>query len=152
MDLVRPLKLEDPSTGGTQSNDYPTETDPTEDYLTGKGLAIEDENTFIDKDDISSEMQFTDTVTGTVKLTKLLNNTYVASVDPNSDDDDDAGFLLGQKWINEITQEIFVCVDNTNNSAVWVDITDSGGDRNVDGGFPDSVYLPSQKFDGGVEV
>lgn len=43
VDKVKPLKLEN-STDGTEENRYPTEADPSEDYLSCKGLALENSN------------------------------------------------------------------------------------------------------------
>lgn len=40
VDKVKPLKFET-SVDGTQTDIYPTEADPTEDYLTGKGFSYE---------------------------------------------------------------------------------------------------------------
>lgn len=49
MDKVRPLKIENPATGGTETNPFPTELDPLEDYVSSKGLSFEDsDTTFID--------------------------------------------------------------------------------------------------------
>lgn len=49
MDKVRPLKIENPATGGTETNPFPTEIDPLEDYVSSKGLSFEDSSTtFID--------------------------------------------------------------------------------------------------------
>lgn len=46
VDKVKALKIETP-TDGTQSNPFPTETDPTEDYLATKGLAFENSDSFL---------------------------------------------------------------------------------------------------------
>jgi hypothetical protein len=40
-DKVKPLKIEDPSTGGTQQDLGPTEMDPSQDYASVKGIAFE---------------------------------------------------------------------------------------------------------------
>jgi len=71
-DKVKPLKMED-SVSGTEINFAPTETDPTEDYLASKGLALEnDDNTLIDKAG-DGQVQFTDTTNGTKKVSDLLD-------------------------------------------------------------------------------
>lgn len=44
VDKVKPLKLED-STSGTELNFLPTEVDPSEDYIAGKGFAFENLDT-----------------------------------------------------------------------------------------------------------
>ena len=48
VDKVKPLKFED-STSGTGLNYLPTEADPSEDYLAGKGFAFENLNTHLAK-------------------------------------------------------------------------------------------------------
>jgi hypothetical protein len=40
-DLVRPLKMESPTTGGTETDLFPSELDPAEDYIAVKGVALE---------------------------------------------------------------------------------------------------------------
>lgn len=46
VDRVKPLGIESVSTGGTETNDFPTEMDPTEDYASVKGLAFEGLDTY----------------------------------------------------------------------------------------------------------
>ena len=46
-DKVKALKLESASTGGTQNDGFPTETNPTQDYLATKGIAFENLDTFL---------------------------------------------------------------------------------------------------------
>lgn len=41
IDVVKCLKLENPATGGTQTDMYPTETNPAQDYVAAKGIAFE---------------------------------------------------------------------------------------------------------------
>jgi hypothetical protein len=52
-DKVKPLKIENASLGGTQNDPYPTETNPTQDYLAAKGIAFENSDTYTM--DISAE-------------------------------------------------------------------------------------------------
>lgn len=47
VDKVRPLKLENSSLGGTENNLFPTDTDPTEDYLACKGVAFENNDSYL---------------------------------------------------------------------------------------------------------
>ena len=71
VDKVKPLKIED-TTDGTELDMAPTEANPSEDYLASKGLALENLDTLlIDAD--SGEIQFTDTVSGTKKVSDLLD-------------------------------------------------------------------------------
>lgn len=46
-DIVKPLKIESPSSGGTETDYLPTESDPSEDYLAGKGLSYEGLDTYL---------------------------------------------------------------------------------------------------------
>lgn len=58
VDKVKPLKIEE-ATGGTEINLFPTEADPTEDYVSVKGVALEaSDNTTIHGD--SGVMKFKD--------------------------------------------------------------------------------------------
>ena len=72
VDKVKPLKLENSATGGTENNVFPTETDPTEDYVSAKGIALENsDNTTIRGD--AGVMKFKDTAETTeLSLTSLL--------------------------------------------------------------------------------
>lgn len=46
-DKVKPLKIENAATGGTQTDPFPVETNPTQDYLAAKGIAFENLDTFL---------------------------------------------------------------------------------------------------------
>lgn len=46
-DKIKPLKIESAATGGTQNDGFPTETDPSQDYLATKGIAFENLDTFL---------------------------------------------------------------------------------------------------------
>jgi hypothetical protein len=72
MDLVKVLKIENPSDGGTQYDRGPTKLNPNEDYVVAKGFALVDATTYISI--IDFELAFTDTVTGTKKLSELLGS------------------------------------------------------------------------------
>lgn len=79
-DRVRPLKLECPSEGGSQTDTYPTELDPTADSLDCNGVYLNVSGTAdtavqLGRTASSSEMQFTDAVAGTVKLGAVLQTT-----------------------------------------------------------------------------
>lgn len=45
VDKVKPLKLESPSLGGTETDPFPTETDPAEDYLACAGVSLGNSDT-----------------------------------------------------------------------------------------------------------
>ncbi len=79
-DKVKPLGLENPALGGTETFPFPTELDPTEDYVAAKGLAFENnDNRLIDLDG-SGNIQFkdvTETIAVTVRqLRTALNNIF----------------------------------------------------------------------------
>jgi hypothetical protein len=42
IDKIQPLKLEDPSTGGTETDEFPTEANPQEDHVESAGIVIDD--------------------------------------------------------------------------------------------------------------
>jgi len=72
VDKVKPLKIET-SIDGTEIDMLPTEADPTEDYLSSKGLAIENQDDILVDADGSGNLQFTDQITGTKILSELLD-------------------------------------------------------------------------------
>ena len=49
------------------------------------------------------------------------------TVDPTVNDDINAGFSIGQHWINTTTDKGFECMDNAAGAAVWVETTAGGG-------------------------
>ena len=77
LDRVRVLKIEKPSTGGTQTDVYPTDINPNEDAVDARGVALQndvsiDETVLISRD-ASDNMTFADgVVSGTKTLTELL--------------------------------------------------------------------------------
>lgn len=50
-------------------------------------------------------------------------NNYEAVIDPLTSDDD---YVVGSVWVNVSNDRAFICTDNTNNAAIWKDITASG--------------------------
>lgn len=79
-DKVKPLKIENTATGGGQIDPFPVETNPSQDYLASKGIALENnDNRLIDLDG-SGNIQFKDaieTIAVTVRqLRTALNNIF----------------------------------------------------------------------------
>ncbi len=77
IDRVRVLKIETPSTGGTQTDVYPTDINPNEDAVDARGVAVQNDTSFDDavliSRDASDNMTFLDGVVGSAKtLTELL--------------------------------------------------------------------------------
>jgi hypothetical protein len=66
-DKVKPLKIENPSSGGTQTDFLPTESDPTQDYLAAKGIAFENSDAKLFDLSASGEIQYKDAVQTTYK-------------------------------------------------------------------------------------
>lgn len=68
IDKVRPLKLEDPASGGTETDEFPTSLDPREDHVQCAGIVLEDathsdENVRVYRD--GDDMKFQDTTNPT---------------------------------------------------------------------------------------
>jgi len=72
VDKTRPLKIED-DTDGTQNNFGPTEMNPTEDYASVKGIALENEDTTLIDKAGDGQIQFTDAVNSVKKVSDLLD-------------------------------------------------------------------------------
>ena len=71
VDLVKPLKFENPNSG-TQTNFRPTELDPDEDYVTAKGFSFEkDKDIRIDLD-TNGDLQYRDVNQTTPKTFKSI--------------------------------------------------------------------------------
>jgi hypothetical protein len=66
---------------------------------------------------------------GAAAMTAIKIN-YGAVIDPTAFDDDTLGYAVGSRWINTLTGEEFVCMDDTTNLAVWESTT--GGDVGED--------------------
>lgn len=64
----------------------------------------------------------TKTQVGLSNVENILNN-YSAVTDPLATSN---GYNIGSIWVNTSTDKSYICVDNTNNAAVWRDITASG--------------------------
>jgi hypothetical protein len=73
----------------------------------------------------SSTQQYED-----INLPTVYTKRFQAIVDPTVDDDTTLGYKVGYIWINTSTPAAFICIDNTDGSAVWQEIgagTDGGG-------------------------
>jgi hypothetical protein len=47
VDKVKPLKIESPASGGTDTDSFPTEASPSQDYMATKGVAFENLDTHL---------------------------------------------------------------------------------------------------------
>jgi hypothetical protein len=71
------LKIENPATGGSETDPFPTEANPSEDYVAAKGFAFENLDTRAMDLDGSGNIQFKDaTETTYVQLWKLRRAIY----------------------------------------------------------------------------
>lgn len=71
IDIVKPLKIENPATGGTQTDVFPTEVTPTQDYIAAKGIAFDGLATKTVDTDVSGNIKFTDVNYTDIKLTTV---------------------------------------------------------------------------------
>jgi hypothetical protein len=60
VDKIKPLKIENSSTGGTEIDPFPRESNPTSDYAAFKGIAFENSDTRLIDLDGSGNLQFLD--------------------------------------------------------------------------------------------
>lgn len=67
VDKIRPLKIERPSAGGSEDDPFPTEADPTEDYVAAKGISFESSDGHLIDRDAGGELQYKDAVQTTYK-------------------------------------------------------------------------------------
>lgn len=81
MDIVKPLKIENLNTG-SQTNFHPTETDPLEDYLATKGIALEGD--ILKSIDLDSEgnIRYRDSNQAAPKTFKSLTDIFKDTKEP----------------------------------------------------------------------
>ena len=77
-DKIKPLKIENPASGGTQTDFLPTESNPAQDYISAKGFAFEDNDNRLFDLSAGGEIQYKDAVQGTYKT---LNSITAGSAD-----------------------------------------------------------------------
>lgn len=78
VDRVRPLKMEDPSTGGTQTDVWPTSVNIHQDYVDARGFTIQDDTSNDDEVRISrdgDDMTFLDKNNTVKTLSDLVSGT-----------------------------------------------------------------------------
>lgn len=74
VDKIKPLKIESAASGGTQNDLFPTEANPTQDYLAAKGLAGENSDTRLFDLSASGEWQWRDAIQTTpYKINDILS-------------------------------------------------------------------------------
>lgn len=81
LDRILPLKIESPTSGGTQEDAFPTDVNHNEDYADLRGIVFQDDSSDDElvyaSRDASGNMTFTDIVTGT---TYTLSQLAAASI------------------------------------------------------------------------
>lgn len=100
---------------------YPTEADPSEDYIAIKGVALENLSTHL-VDIVDGEITFTDPANGQRKLSRLVHPKIknTAAINPATSDDSTQGYEIGSIWVNTATDDVFVCVNAAAGSAIWL--------------------------------
>lgn len=76
VDKIKPLKIENAATGGTQNDPFPVEADPAQDYVAAKGIAFENSDTRLFDLSAGGEIEWKDAGQATYKTL----NSIVASV------------------------------------------------------------------------
>ena len=67
-DKIKPLKIENIASGGTQNDGFPTEANPAQDYVATKGIAFENnDNILFDIDPGTGEIRYKDPIQSTYK-------------------------------------------------------------------------------------
>lgn len=78
-----------------------------------------DLNTISNKDKIDTVVKAHD---GTPDADISLDN-LAATTDPTTSDDINAGYSVGSRWINTVTNKAYLCVDSSAGAADWPEIT-----------------------------
>ena len=85
-------------------------------------------------------------VFGFNELETLIKNNIGASVAPSSATDDiTLGYVVGSRWLDTTADKEYVCLNNTDGAAVWVETTAGGGDINTASNVGSGADLFKQK-------
>ena len=81
-------------------------------------------------------------------------NKLDATTAPTVNDDTDLGYVVGSRWIDVTADKAYVCLDNTDDAAVWTETTGgAAGAVIVNVWLPaESAYLPATNPAGLVET
>lgn len=100
------------------------------------GIKIIDANSVAPINDISvqlilrvSNVQSISSIIDSTTVGKPLNtvNNLSATVDPNSNDDSNDGYVPGSIWINTVTNVAFIAISVTAGTAIWQELGSGGG-------------------------
>ncbi|CAK0748769.1 hypothetical protein CCP1ISM_20057 [Azospirillaceae bacterium] len=50
---------------------------------------------------------------------------FIFTSDPTENDDDTAGYVIGSLWTNSVSEESFICTNDTTGNAVWKKVTNN---------------------------
>lgn len=78
--------------------------------------------------DISGTLESRKVDLGTLRSWLLVKNNLTATIDPGATDDSAAGYEKESKWLNNNTNEWFICSDPTAGAAVWEPLSLSADD------------------------
>jgi hypothetical protein len=76
-----------------------------------------------------------------------IKNNFGAGVDPLVTDDSGGGYSVGSEWVNTVTDAAFVCVDATVGAAIWMGVSNTGGNATTTESA-DYIPLPEVSFVG----
>lgn len=88
-------------------------------YVTDKGSAAA-EGDFYSNTTLNKIRFYNGTAWRTVE--DVLNK-YDATVAPDADNDIDEGYVVGSKWVDTTADNAYICADNTDGAAVWLEIS-----------------------------
>lgn len=75
-----------------------------------------------------------------------IRNNFAATADPTGTDDSSEGYRVGSIWVNTTGDTAFICVDETDGAALWMNISRAGlegtfSDRASYSGRPGQLYF-----------
>jgi hypothetical protein len=85
---------------------------------------------------------------GLTNALNLVNNLAAAAPPGETDDSDPAGYGVGSLWLDTTNDKAYICLDATNGSAVWKDITGAAGSAT----FLGLTDTPADYTDDGLKV
>lgn len=95
VDKVRPLKFESPASGGTQTDTFPTETNPAEDYISTKGIALEGQDGRTIDLDSNGDIRFKDATNTSGRTLKSITDQIGTKADKTTTVSAGAGLTGG---------------------------------------------------------
>jgi hypothetical protein len=81
-----------------------------------------------------------------------IKNNYSATINPNNIHDVLFGYTVGSRWINTINKKEFICVNNSENNAVWIETTQPSGEINTLSNLGTGEGISSLKFGSDLRI